>query len=108
MTKCASSGSLEIQEDGWGDRWSQYTFLILLSDDYQGGRTLFYPTNDSEPVAIKTPMGGVLCFPHGGHPMHLKHAGETVLGGTKYMIRTELLYRRTTESDKYQSLWIQS
>lgn len=104
----SGTGELELHRDAWGDRWSQYTFLILLSDDYQGGQTLFYPRGvDDGPIGIKTPKGGALCFPHGNHPMHLKHAGEKVTSGVKRMIRTELLYRRTLESDKLQRLWMQ-
>ena len=89
---------------GGGVAWSQLTFLLLLSDGYEGGRTLF-ETGGGEVVAVRTPKGGALCFPHGGHPQHVRHAGETVESGLKYMIRTELLYRRTAESDAFQHGW---
>ena len=121
-----------------GDRWSQYTFLLLLSDGYDGGRTIFYPTKDqivkvpsvvpaeldgvinidNEMVQVRTPLGAALCFPHGGHPDHAKHAGEIVAkfmkgddeGTTrsKIMIRTEILYKRTEESDALQKDWFRS
>jgi len=90
--------------EGGGVAWSQLTFLLLLSDGYEGGRTLF-ETGVGEVVAVRTPKGGALCFPHGGHPQHVRHAGETVETGLKYMIRTELLYRRTAESDAFQRGW---
>ena len=68
-------------------RWSQFTFLLLLSDGYQGGETIFYPP-ELPPAAVRTPKGAALCFPHGGHPLHSRHAGGLVESGLKYMIRT--------------------
>ena len=130
-----------------GERWSQFTFLLLLTEGYSGGRTIFYPTEqqqqqqqsgnagnagsqdkvldelkdvveidpDTKSVAVRTPMGAALCFPHGGHPDHAKHAGELVqqmMGGAqdkqKIMIRTEILYKRTDESDELQKDWFRS
>ena len=90
--------------DAFGDRWSQYTFLLLLSGDYEGGRTVFMV--DGKQNAVRTPQGGALCFPHGGHPLHAVHAGELVTSGHKYMVRTEILYRRTAASDALQAPWI--
>ena len=120
----------ELVWDLWpGKRWSQLTFLLLLSDGYEGGRTIFYPDcsssitqnpvfhkgfkdvvdvkadTDSLEVCVRTPKGAALCFPHGGHPLHARHAGELVGNGAKIMIRTELLYNRTDESDKLQNDW---
>ena len=132
-----------------GERWSQFTFLLLLTEGYSGGRTIFYPTEEQQQqsgnagnagnagssqdqlldelndvveidpatrsVAVRTPMGAALCFPHGGHPDHAKHAGELVqqmMGGAqdkqKIMIRTEILYTRTDESDELQKHWFRS
>merc|ERR1712176_274129 len=79
--------------DAYGDRLSQMTFLILLSDGYEGGETRFFADHfDSEGVAVRTPLGGVLCFPHGYHPDSPLHEGMLVNSGSKYMIRTEVLY----------------
>lgn len=77
--------------DAYGDRLSQMTFLIFLSDGYEGGRTLFH-TGPETIVAVHTPIGAALCFPHGMHPQHCVHAGEEVMAGTKYIIRTDVLY----------------
>jgi hypothetical protein len=83
--------------------YSQYTFLILLSDDFDGGATQFMvsKSNPSEPaktesdiqlVNVRTPRGGVLCFPHGTHPLHCLHSSEEITKGTKYIIRTDILF----------------
>ena len=85
------------------DRWSQLSFVALLSDDFSGGRTEFYvakddptrPARSGEPAAVHsvtTPRGGALCFPHGTHPLHCLHASETITAGTKYIIRTDVLF----------------
>ncbi len=83
-----------LQHDAYGDRLSQFSFLLFLSDHYQGGRTLFFTDKGSEaiPLPVKTPKGAALCFPHGSHPWHCLHAGERVEKGTKYIIRTDILY----------------
>ena len=86
--------------DAYGDRWSQMTVLILLSDNYEGGRTVFRV--DGSEISTKTPKGGILVFPHGGHPQHCLHAGENVASGFKYMIRTEALYQRTPRAEVLQ------
>ncbi len=86
--------------DAYGDRWSQMTFLLLLSDGYEGGRTVFYvPRNGATPdeVAVRTPLGAALCFPHGSHPLQYLHAGEPVISGQKYMIRTDILFALSSQ-----------
>ena len=88
-------------------QYSEMTFLILLSDDFEGGETAFYVhkddaqkaakrTEDVSIVEIKTPRGGVLCFPHGTHPQHCLHGSREILKGVKYIIRTDLLFAQTT------------
>ena len=100
----------QLEWDAYRDRWSQLTFLVLLSDGYAGGRTIFHVDMDGEirDVAVKTPKGGVLIFPHGGHPLHQMHSGELVEGGEKYMIRTEVLYERNADTDALQRSWFRN
>ncbi len=81
----------ELVNDAYGDRISEMTFLIFLSDGYVGGRTLFR-TDHETTAAVATPKGAVLCFPHGMHPMHCVHSGEEIVSGYKYVIRTDVLY----------------
>ena len=96
-----------LQADAFGDRWSQLTFLLFLSDDFEGGHTRFYPDGlEGEAFPGRTPLGSALCFPHGGHPQQSIHAGETVRRGIKYIIRTEILYGRTPGAEALQRDWI--
>jgi hypothetical protein len=58
------------------------TFIIYLNDDYKGGATEF-PWEKITPKA-----GSVLVCPH-----RLRHQGAHILEGTKYVLRTDVMYR---------------
>lgn len=85
------------------DRWSQLTFLLFLSDGYEGGSTEFYinrnksgfhaPNSEQAGIIpVKTPIGAVLCFPHGMHPLQGMHSSEPISSGVKYIIRSDVLF----------------
>jgi len=82
--------------DAFGDRISWFTMLLFLSDEYDGGGTRFYiPATSESPaneVSVSTPKGWALVFPHGYHPLHCIHAGETITRGVKDIIRTDILF----------------
>lgn len=61
---------------------SFYTLMVYLNDNYEGGSTKFH-NNVVEP---KT--GNALIFLH-----KLRHEGKTLLSGTKYVLRTDIMYR---------------
>lgn len=95
----------ELVVNAYPDRYSLQTFLIYLNDDFDGGATRFLvnaddPTRPADrygrvvEVDVRTPAGGVLCFPHGPHPLHCIHSSEPITRGTKYIIRTDLLFER--------------
>ena len=67
-----------------GER-SQLTLLIYLSDGYEGGETTF----DVEGALkeVRGAEGDVVVFPH-----RLRHRGSEVTAGTKYMLRTDVMY----------------
>ena len=95
----------KLVHDAYGDRNSQMSCLLFLSDGYTGGRTLFYVRSAANPgatdiIAVATPKGAALCFPHGFHPMHCLHAGEPVNDGVKYIIRTDVLFGANQEFRK--------
>lgn len=95
----------QLIADALPDRFSQMTFLILLSEDFQGGATRFLvnaddhtkPARAGDPVAnvdIRTPAGSVLCFPHGMHPLQCIHSSVAITKGVKYIIRSDVLFER--------------
>ncbi len=59
---------------------SNSALLIYLSDDFQGGRTIF--TNRG--TAVRPSVGRAVLFEHG-----ILHAAEAVSGGIKYVARID-------------------
>jgi predicted 2-oxoglutarate/Fe(II)-dependent dioxygenase YbiX len=58
------------------------TILIYLNDDFTGGHT------DFAWESIKPRAGSALVFPH-----RQMHQGSAVESGTKYVLRTDIMYR---------------
>ena len=94
----------QLISNAYPDRYSEMTFLILLSEDFDGGATRFRVNADDpyQPVGrlspmkdvdIRTPAGSVLCFPHGMHPLHRVHSSVPISRGTKYIIRSDVLFK---------------
>ena len=65
-----------------GER-SQLTFMIYLNDDFDGGQTTI------EEVSVQPQTGLALFFIH-----QQLHKGQPVLRGRKYVLRTDVMYRR--------------
>lgn len=93
----------ELVDNAYNDRWSQLSFLLFLSDGYTGGETRFHvsktdphrPARHAEEariIDVRTPLGGALCFPHGTHPLHCIHSSQPITAGTKYIIRSDVLF----------------
>ncbi|MEM1134219.1 MAG: 2OG-Fe(II) oxygenase [Bacteroidota bacterium] len=59
------------------------TFMIYLNEDFKGGETKF------DEITIKPKTGTALCFIH-----EQKHEGCFVISGVKYVIRTDVMYRK--------------
>jgi prolyl 4-hydroxylase len=62
---------------------SLFTLMIYLNDDFEGGETTF------EMHTIAPKKGQALVFEHS-----LRHAGEPILAGVKYVLRTDIMYRK--------------
>lgn len=93
----------ELVANAYPDRYSQMTFLIFLSEGFKGGETRFLVNADDSTkpatrndnvknVDIRTPAGGILCFPHGMHPLHCIHSSVPITDGVKYIIRSDVLF----------------
>lgn len=69
---------------------TQLTVLIYLND-CPTGSTILYPYGEQQKwaaVEIKPSTGKVLIFDH-----NIPHASETVLNGSKYVLRTDVFYK---------------
>jgi hypothetical protein len=62
---------------------SYFTFMIYLNDNFEGGDTGF-----SDSLRIQPKQGTALIFLH-----DLLHEGSSVLKGTKYVLRTDIMYK---------------
>jgi hypothetical protein len=93
-----------IHQDGvhhrGADCRSMLTFMVYLTDGdaFDGGHTLFYAAGpqggegESNLVArIRPRVGSLILFDHG-----IWHAGEEVTRGVKYVLRSDLLFRRNS------------
>lgn len=91
-----------LHQDAFGDRRSVYTFVLYLNDDFEGGETAFYlpkssttipaTLGDFKQISVQAMAGAALIFPHGADPQSPLHEGTVVPSGTKYIIRTDVLY----------------
>ena len=77
-----------VREDG-GDR-SFVTVLIYLNQGFEGGETTFLHCRDFDKKVPYVPeTGSVLLFQH-----DILHEGSLLRSGTKYIIRTDVMYRQ--------------
>jgi prolyl 4-hydroxylase len=62
---------------------SYFSLLIYFNDNFEGGETTF------DEISIKPKAGRLVIFPH-----DLDHIGSTVKCGHKYIIRSDIMYRK--------------
>jgi len=65
---------------------SHLTLLLYLNDGFEGGAT---ELDVEEPLAVRPPPGAALLFAH-----HLRHQGARVTRGRKYILRSDVMYRK--------------
>jgi hypothetical protein len=83
---------------------SRLTFLIYLTEGFNGGSTTFFGATPGEPGVISArgvvpQIGSVLCFPHGDaedSPVHEGSAVTQSINGEayKYVIRTDVFFEK--------------
>ena len=71
-----------------GDQ-SLVTFMVYLNDGYEGGTTDFFHSDDRLKARVHPRQGSALVFEH-----QLLHEGTPVVSGRKYVLRTDVMYRR--------------
>ena len=79
---------------------SLISVLIYLNDDYKGGTTNFLNYNDEkQKFAPKITQGMVLMFEH-----KIYHEGAMLLKGTKYIIRTDVMFSYDEVDDEEKDM----
>lgn len=73
------------------NKYSKFTLLTYLTDDFSGGETVYYV--DEEKIEIKPEINKTIIF-----DIELFHKGERVLEGNKYWLKTDIVYSRHTDS----------
>ena len=66
-----------------GENTTYYTFMVYLNEDCEGGSTSFRLNN----IRIQPKTGSLLIFEH-----RLWHQGEEVNAGSKYVLRTDIMF----------------
>ena len=105
-----ASQAFHIHQDGvhhrGGDVQSRLTFMIYLTDgdEFDGGDTLFFaggpattPPGEAHPpvvARVRPRAGSLIVFDHG-----IWHAGDVVTRGTKHIMRSDVMYRRTVRRE---------
>jgi len=72
-----------------GSEASYITVQLYLNGGFKGGETTFLSSKSSdEDVAVVPKAGRVLLFQH-----DILHEGSTLISGTKYAMRTDVMYK---------------
>jgi len=92
-----------LLSDCYGDRVSRMTILMYLNDEFEGGGTRFFmdavgarlgnANRCGRTVTVHPVKGSALCFYHGHHPLSPWHEGAKLSNGTKYVIRSDVLFK---------------
>ena len=73
---------------------SYMTFIAYLQPCTEGGHTEFFDAVTEEKITSIPPTAGdALLFYHQDHPLSPMHSGAEVISGTKYAIRSDLMYK---------------
>jgi hypothetical protein len=78
---------------------SRLTFMVYLSGVEEGGETNFYRTGRALQFAVRPSPGKALVFDH-----RRLHEGAAVRKGRKYVLRTDVMYRREEEAEPLNGL----
>ena len=73
---------------------SRLTFMVYLNADFTGGTTDFYHEDNALFLRVTPEPGMALIFRHA-----ILHAGVAVETGRKYVLRSDVMYRREPKSE---------
>ena len=76
-----------------GYNQSLMTLIIYLSDGCRGGETNFYKGSRCVD-SVRPRTGSAILFFHDRHPLSPLHEGSKVIRGEKYILRTDVYFRK--------------
>ena len=80
------------------DQWVGMHTVLLYLNDADGGETALYDDDSRHVYTVLPKTGRMLVFYH-----HTLHEGKAVVSGHKYVLRTEVMYRRALATTSEQS-----
>jgi hypothetical protein len=105
---------VDVSTKGGPGEETEYTLLIYLNggeseaelagageDALQGGETIFWKTKTKQLASVAPQRGAALLHAHGRRC--LMHEGSEVTKGCKYMLRSDVMYRRMPEEAERRS-----
>ena len=93
---------VDVSMPGAGNlEYTDYTLLIYLNGNVEGGETIFWETKKIEKERVKPEEGKLLLHAHGARC--LMHAGDLVRKGSKYMLRADVMYAPEGQTDGGQT-----
>ncbi len=75
---------------------SFYTVNIYLNDAFTDGKTRFFDDDNRMTCSVQPSPGLALIFAQPALRFYV-HDGERVVDGTKYLIRSDVMYRRVDQ-----------
>jgi len=74
---------------------SMMTFIVYLNEGMEGGETTFFlDYSGKKKVPVNPVSGSALVFFHGAHEDSPLHEGSLLRKGSKYVLRSDVMYRR--------------
>jgi len=77
-----------------GKLQSWMTLMFYINDDFTGGNTVFYDINGGVRFSVAPSPGLAILFWQGDLGHDLWHDGQPILTGTKYILRTDVMFKR--------------
>jgi len=87
--------SIRDAKTGAVSEWTLLIYLTGVEDGVRGGETIFYPNSKakaSEAMAVPLTRGTALLHRHGDEC--LLHEGSQVRSGTKYVLRSDIMFMK--------------
>jgi hypothetical protein len=73
-----------------GSHCTEYTLLVYLTGELQGGETVFYSQRGAVVAAVEPQAGMALLHRHGA--ACLLHEARPVVKGVKYVLRSDVIF----------------
>jgi len=74
--------------------WLSIILYLNETPEFQGGKTTFWSEDEKTTSQVNPQCGSALLFFHGKHALSPLHEGSVVVTGSKYILRSDIMYKR--------------